>query len=169
MDAFQRRNMLRAGGNAIDGPRPDAHRGLRRLTDASARLIGAAARGDVAAVRDLLNGGADPNAIDGDDWSPLLRAVLGGSVEIVGTLLDAGADVDSRAPDGATALLKATLWRHVAIVRELLRGRSSRSCSSGTRPEVCPCRSSGSRSRDPADAPSVWPPPDEVGDPPRSP
>jgi ankyrin repeat protein len=82
--------------------------GSARLTDASARLIDAAARDDVAAVRDLLNGGADPNAIDGDDWSPLLRAVLGGSVEIVGTLLDAGADVDSRAPHGATALLEAT-------------------------------------------------------------
>ena len=57
-------------------------------------LHSAAQRGDLAAVRLLLERGADPNAREeGDNTTPLHWAAAGRHLEIVRALLDAGGDV----------------------------------------------------------------------------
>ncbi len=54
----------------------------------------AAKRGDLDAVRLLLEHGADPNAREpGDNTTPLHWAAAHGHVDVVRALLDAGADV----------------------------------------------------------------------------
>jgi hypothetical protein len=65
-------------------------------------LCAAAYRGDVAVIRRLLGGGADPNLADGDhpdgDFTPLLNAVYAGHLEAARVLLDAGANPRARGP-----------------------------------------------------------------------
>jgi ankyrin repeat protein len=70
-----------------------------------APLLAAAMFGDAAAVRLLLDLGAEVGALDQDGISPLHRAVQSGSLEAVNLLLEAGADLDLR--DGR--------WRGTAL------------------------------------------------------
>lgn len=56
----------------------------------------AAENGRSAAVRLLLDAGADAGALDADAWTPLAFAARGGHLSIARELLDAGACVDSR-------------------------------------------------------------------------
>lgn len=86
-------------------------------------LTQAAARNDVAALRQLLAGG---HAADegGDSWTALIWASRSGSIDAMNVLLDAGADVNRPGPtdDGwdATPLQHAILQRQPAAVRVLL-------------------------------------------------
>lgn len=73
-----------------------------------ADLHQAAERGDLKAVRTLLEAGSDPDGKDGEGWTPFLRAAKGGRVEILDLLLAAGAGLQARTPRGATALHIAT-------------------------------------------------------------
>jgi ankyrin repeat protein len=72
-------------------------------------LAQAAARGDAAEVRSLLQGGADPNGADGSRITPLMWAGRAGSVESIRALAAAGAALDTRdqAVNGWTALVHA--------------------------------------------------------------
>ena len=56
-------------------------------------LVQAAFVCDLGRVRDLLAGGADPDARDEDGRTPIFSAVLGGSIGLLGLLLEAKADV----------------------------------------------------------------------------
>jgi uncharacterized protein len=86
-------------------------------------LTRAAARNDVAALRDLL---ADGHEADerGDSWTPLIWAARSGSVDAINVLLDSGADVNLPGSTGddwdATPLQHAILQRQPAAVRLLL-------------------------------------------------
>ena len=73
-------------------------------TDSRGRtpLWDAVASGNVAAVRTLLRGGADPNHIADDGWTPLLAAGRNGGRPVLDALLQAGGDPTYIAPDGAT-------------------------------------------------------------------
>ncbi|MEJ2667212.1 MAG: ankyrin repeat domain-containing protein [Deinococcales bacterium] len=66
-------------------------------------LAYAAASGNLAAIRTLLRGGADPNHIDNAGWTPMLVAARSGTRTILDALLQAGGDPTYIAPDGATA------------------------------------------------------------------
>jgi ankyrin repeat protein len=57
----------------------------------------AAERGDVAAVRGLLESGSSVDLVDGRGLTPLHVAVLAGHVDVASLLLDRGADPNSRA------------------------------------------------------------------------
>lgn len=89
-------------------------------------LMRAANNGDTDTAMRLIAAGADVNA--GDFWerTPLLLAVEGnnGNVALVKELLDAGADVNARDHDGYTPLLSAILTvqekDRLAIVSELV-------------------------------------------------
>lgn len=59
---------------------------------------------DLMRVRTLLARGADPNARDEEDRTPLFSAVLGGSLALLGLLLESSADINARDGRGATAL-----------------------------------------------------------------
>lgn len=59
-------------------------------------LTQAAARGDVAQVRSLIAGGADPNGMDSDGVTPLILAARAGEKSVVRALAEAHADPNLR-------------------------------------------------------------------------
>lgn len=71
-------------------------------------------------VKMLLNAGADVNAKDINDCSPIQCAVYTGDLVLVKTLIDAGADIDNRNATGVTALHDAVLCCNEAMVHLLL-------------------------------------------------
>lgn len=82
---------------------------------------GAAAAGDLEAIRRHLDGGADVNAASGDfRLTPLHRAALGDHAEAADLLLARGADADAAAIDGGTPLHAAAFVGHEAVVATLL-------------------------------------------------
>jgi uncharacterized protein len=84
-------------------------------------LLDAAKRGDVAAVRALLKGGADPNTAQGDGLTALHVAAEKGSLELARVLISAGAKVGSVTRIGSfTPLHVAAEGAHAEIVRALL-------------------------------------------------
>ncbi len=90
-------------------------------------LIGAAIRGDAAAVQVLLDAGADVNAKDNmEGRTALLWAASNGHADTVQVLLGAGANVEAQVKDndedkeGRTALILAAVGGHTAIVRALI-------------------------------------------------
>ena len=82
---------------------------------AASELALACAYGDVLAVRRLLDDGANPDEIDEEGYTPLLRAVFAGHsrplsmhLDVINLLIDAGADVNARvggSPVGAIGAL----------------------------------------------------------------
>ena len=84
------------------------------------RLIILSARGDIDAVRVLLDIGADVNRVDENGVSALQAASANGHREIVRLLLDAGADINHVNRDGISALQIASVYGHREIVRLLL-------------------------------------------------
>jgi ankyrin repeat protein/mono/diheme cytochrome c family protein len=92
---------------------------VRPLDARSARLMDAAFRGDTAAVRALLDEGADVNVKNEVGATPLMRAVY--HADTAALLLDRGANVNAKSDDGRTPLLIAAgLPDGVAIVTLLL-------------------------------------------------
>lgn len=69
-------------------------------------LYGPAMTGDLALARLLLDKGATPNLPDGDDFTPLMVAVIteDSSLEMVKHLLERGADPKVKTKAGWTAL-----------------------------------------------------------------
>jgi uncharacterized protein len=67
-------------------------------------LIWAAQQGHTDTVKTLLNNYADPNAIDAEGKTALIRAVEGDHIACIQALLDKGANVKVKALDGSTAL-----------------------------------------------------------------
>jgi ankyrin repeat protein len=77
------------------------------------RLLKAASRGDADMVNDLLDKGADVDAIDGSDpghITPLMMAVSEGHMQAAMVLIDGGADVNAKDSCGMTPLMKAAYW-----------------------------------------------------------
>jgi len=93
-----------------------------RARDEQSPLVSAARGGEVARVRELLAGGADPNLPDGiNGWTPLLHAVHKNQPGSVQALLDGHADVNRAAPNGTTPLMMAAGYGYTPIVELLLR------------------------------------------------
>jgi ankyrin repeat protein len=86
---------------------------------AQTALHDAASRDDVAAVKQLLRDGANPNAVT------LSLACINGDAELVGILLKAGADANAPLTDGTTPLMAAASSGSVAAVRALLEAGAS--------------------------------------------
>lgn len=84
-------------------------------------LMLAAFRGDAAAVRALLERGADVNARDKDGDTALMFAAYKGHTEIVSLLLERGANVYARARNGWTAKRAAQSGLHTEVVILLRR------------------------------------------------
>jgi ankyrin repeat protein len=85
-------------------------------------LADAARAGDVAAVRNLIRQGANPNEpTGGNNWTPLLHAIHTAQIKSVDALLDGGADPNKVAGDGFTPLMMAAGYGYTDIVELLLR------------------------------------------------
>jgi hypothetical protein len=129
---------MQAGGAAAQGGAAES-----TLSAVNRQLIEAAKEGNVAAVRALLESGADVNAQLAEDWTALMRAARAGHVEfvaygskalmiaarkghaeVVRALLAGGADVNSQTANGETALIYAVMYAeqnaHIEVVKVLL-------------------------------------------------
>ncbi|XP_026803532.3 double zinc ribbon and ankyrin repeat-containing protein 1 [Pangasianodon hypophthalmus] len=58
------------------------------------REVGPQGRGQIAVVEQLLDEGADPSCLDGDERPPLVAAVLNGHHDVIPMLVQKGADAD---------------------------------------------------------------------------
>lgn len=85
-----------------------------------APLMGAAARGELAQVKDILAKGADVNATDQDGRTALMLAALGGRPEVARLLIEQGADINARMKGGSTVLMAAVMVGNPEVVRLLV-------------------------------------------------
>lgn len=84
-------------------------------------LLNATKRGDVVAVRSLLEDGADPDVAQGDGLTALHLAAQQGNLEIVQPLIGAGANVEAKTRIGDyTPLHLASGGAHASVVRALI-------------------------------------------------
>jgi ankyrin repeat protein len=101
--------------------RAHADPNVRRDTRASPTYLTQAARlGRTEIVKALIAAGADVNAPDGDNMTPLMHASQNGHGAIVEALLRAKADVTETEREGKTALDLATAAGHSRIAATLL-------------------------------------------------
>jgi ankyrin repeat protein len=70
-------------------------------------IFRAASDGNVTAVQNLLNAGADVNAREHEGETPLMYAAVAGKTEVVKLLLDRGADINAVSLNNETALARA--------------------------------------------------------------
>ncbi len=68
------------------------------------QLFEAAKNGDAGGVKALLDKGANVNAKERDDMTPLMAAAINGRVDVVKLMIGRGADVNARDAKGRTAL-----------------------------------------------------------------
>ncbi|KAH7418982.1 ankyrin repeat-containing domain protein [Cadophora sp. MPI-SDFR-AT-0126] len=92
-------------------------------------LIAAIRRGDIQAVKLLLDHGADPNTVNGDECTPLMTAVRLQNEAIIDILMERGADVNLCCEPNldldedhvtVTALEVAAEYGHVALIHRLV-------------------------------------------------
>jgi len=87
----------------------------------------AVATGDLEAVRELIEAGADLNVREPTGGSsPLISAATFGRTEAAQMLIEAGADLDQQNNDGSTALITAAFFAHADIVEALLAAGADR-------------------------------------------
>ena len=91
----------------------------RRETDSEA-LMRACLIGHTAAVKGLLDRGADMNPSDSNGWTPLMEAAFGGHSDTIRALLERGADVNAKDRTGWTPLMEAASKGHLEAVIVLL-------------------------------------------------
>jgi hypothetical protein len=90
-------------------------------------IHGAAADGDLQAVRTMLDQGMSVEERDGIGRTPLILAAWEGHLEVVRFLLDRGADINAQYGPGITALIRAAWLGRTEVVRLLLE-RGARCC-----------------------------------------
>jgi ankyrin repeat protein len=78
---------------------------LAANTDIDLRLLAATHSGNTAAVKSLLQRGANAEARDNDGTTALMSAALYGDLDMMGVLVRNGADINARNKAGATALM----------------------------------------------------------------
>jgi ankyrin repeat protein len=86
-----------------------------------ARLVEAAARGDLASVREILGRGVGVDSRDAEGRTAVMAAVYADDLELVQALIEAGADVDIQDDTRASALLATGETGNVEILRAVLR------------------------------------------------
>ena len=99
----------------VAGMKPDT-----KDNEGRTALIWVAVNGHAAAVKALLNTGADVNAIDNIGMTSLMGAASGGKSDVIRILLEKDANVNSSSRDGMTALMFASSEGHKEIVNILI-------------------------------------------------
>ncbi|KAG4428800.1 hypothetical protein IFR05_015719 [Cadophora sp. M221] len=97
---------------------------------AGCALIAAIRRGDIQAMNLLMDNGADPNSVNGDECTPLMAAVRLENEAAIDVLMERGVDVNlcsepnvdlSENPGTVTALEVAAKHGHVHLIRRLVK------------------------------------------------
>jgi len=88
--------------------------------DGTTPLHWAVERDDAAAVVQLLQKGALPDAANRYGMTPLTLAAINGNAQIVNALLEAGANPNGHLPSGETVLMTAARTGSAAVVRALV-------------------------------------------------
>jgi beta-lactamase regulating signal transducer with metallopeptidase domain len=97
--------------------------GDRKSRALDTELYEAANEGDYAGVRELVEGGANANAVIDGDGSPLIGAARSGRILITEYLLDHGADPNQAVPgDGSPLIVAAALGRLDQVALLISRG-----------------------------------------------
>lgn len=99
--------------------------GEERDEDGATPLIRAARLGETALVKNLIQEGADVNAVDNYGWTALIWACDKGFVEIAQALVEAKANLNHRDTVGATPLIRASARGHTEIVKLLLAHKAN--------------------------------------------
>jgi beta-lactamase regulating signal transducer with metallopeptidase domain len=107
-----------AGGRRASAVGNDHVRASTRALNVA--IVEAAQQGDIDGVTELLNDGADVNAVVRGDGTPLLVAARRGHRTLVRLLLDRGADVNAAVPGDGNALIGAASKGHLDIATMLL-------------------------------------------------
>ncbi|MGB7300972.1 MAG: ankyrin repeat domain-containing protein [Burkholderiaceae bacterium] len=92
-----------------------------RAVDGKTALMAAAAAGDPVLLGHLIDGGADPAAVNYKGASGLIYAAWSGNTEVLQKLIDARVPLEQAASNGWTAMTMASAKGRVASVRLLLR------------------------------------------------
>ena len=86
------------------------------------RLVVLAGEGNVAAVKELITSGADPNVVDNTKvhgWTALMAAAKAGNDPLAAFLIQAHADLNATNEYGATALDVAIANGHLLVARKI--------------------------------------------------
>ncbi|XP_054642981.1 BRCA1-associated RING domain protein 1 isoform X2 [Dunckerocampus dactyliophorus] len=124
---------------------PSSHASVRSPTVTKKNRKGetplhlAAIKGDVEAVRELLDQGADPNLKDNAGWTPLHEACNLGHLAVVEVLVSRGALVNTPGYENDSPLHDAVRNGHIAVVKLLLHFGASQNVLNlhGKRPADC--------------------------------
>ena len=84
------------------------------------KLVSAAAEGNAASVKALIERGAEIEVLENDGWTPLTIAAREGHLEVVKLLLEKGANVNKSEGGGHTALFWANRNHHQQVIEYLL-------------------------------------------------
>ncbi len=76
-------------------------------SEADERLVSASSSGNIEAMIQALNAGADLDAVAFETWTPLTAAIENNQLEAVVFLVEAGADINKNSPGDITPLFWA--------------------------------------------------------------
>lgn len=99
---------------------PEQSSALKSQTVPRLSLHRAVDESDFAALKSLIDAGADVNARSSDEWTPLMLATIKGHTQMVEALLKNGADSNARNRKGWTALMFAVSMSDADTMRILL-------------------------------------------------
>ena len=88
-------------------------------------------QGNVDTLKELIQKGADVNAVDEDSTNMLTVAVYEGNLEIVKVLIEHGADVNKTDDEGNSALHAVAQHAHLDIVNVLIRSNADLNALNG--------------------------------------
>ena len=90
------------------------------LSEPEAALLQACEKGDLKAVKDLLDKGVNINARDRDGRQPVIEATYWQHADVVRLLIERAADVNAKKVDGTTAL-EFAISLHNKEIEQMLR------------------------------------------------
>ncbi|UCC83139.1 MAG: SDR family NAD(P)-dependent oxidoreductase [Gemmatimonadota bacterium] len=127
--AYTRDELVQMLDEALGDTEPAASRtSPSSEEDRDISLHEAIVRGDLEAVRELIEAGADLNVREPSGGSsPLITAATFGQTEAAKALIEAGADLGQQNNDGSTALITAAFFARADIVEALLAAGADKS------------------------------------------